>query len=739
MSEVQLSFVPKFEQSERIRVLEERNTQLALSGKRMLEGMYGDHRCWIDIGPFPKMSELPSVKNGYKMSAEQWGEDYRFMIENMEPAIYSCETIVGEIYWEIGCVRPCGVDGWKMAPNAEEIQKKMDLAYYRGCTVEAYGHTCPDLAIILEQGYDTILERIRKSQKKYADLCNERRASYLRGLEHVCLGCIHYIENYAALAEKLEAEAADEDEKARFHKIAVCCRNIAHKAPADYYEAVQTIQFAILFDRAVGHGNGYGRLDLFMIDFYNKGIADGTLTRKEAREYLSEMYMKLRGQFFSFGGRDAEGKDATNEMSWVALEAYDLIGDYNNLGVMWHPDMDKDYFDYACDVIARHGESIPVLVNYDLMYDAEVRSGIPESEAWKVVYSGCQWFCIPGQEWCGQDSSEISVIFPMRRAINRAVMANVQDFEELYALFEEEYANSLKAFQEAEAAVDRVRGESQPEMYTSMISHGPIERGLDMDAPRGVDIQNSSLNIFGIPNVADSFVAIKNLVFDQKLYTLKEVEYACTFDWNNQEEMRQRFLNQPKYGNGIDEPDQMMNRICNSICDIAEGFVNQRGGQPLRPSLFCFMSHVDKNKAYQRGATPDGRKAGEVMAHGINPQAGASKKGLIPMSISASSPDMRKFQGGSIQVDIQPKFFDGKEERYAYIRDFALSYFKNGGMQINMHILDLKKLEDAIEHPDKPEYRNLVVRVTGYCARFVTMTKEYQEEFVTRMNYSSMS
>ena len=100
---------------------------------------------------------------------------------------------------------------------------------------------------------------------------------------------------------------------------------------------------------------------------------------------------------------------------------------------------------------------------------------------------------------------------------------------------------------------------------------------------------------------------------------------------------------------------------------------------------------------------------------------------------------MRKFQGGSIQVDIQPRFFDGKENRYAYIRDFSSAFFKNGGMQINLHILDLKKLEDAMEHPEKPEYQDLVVRITGYCARFITMSREYQQEFVSRINYSSMS
>ena len=732
MSGVQLPFIPKFEQSERIRILEARTQELGTNGMRQY-GTYGDHRCWLNIGPFPKMDELPSTVQGYRTGGEQWGEDYEFMLDIMEPHIYPCETIVGEIYWEVSCVRPVN---YRQAPNGAEIAEVVATANELGGYPSAYGHTCPDPEIVLTQGYDQILARIRKSLKMYTELRNERRASYLRGLEHVCLGCIKYIERYAALAERLEAEAADADEKARFHKIAVCCRNVAHKAPADFYEAVQTLQFAILFDRAVGHGNGYGRMDLYMYPFYKAGIENGTLTREEAREYIAEMYMKLRGQFFSFGGRLEDGSDATNEMSWVALEAYDLVGDYNNLGVMWHSDIDPDYYDYACDVLARHGESIPVLINWDNMYAAQLRSGIPASEAWKVVYSGCQWFCIPGQEWCGHDTSLINVIQVMERALKRGVEEDVADFESLYGLYEDELHRTMRAFQAAEAAIDRVRGETQPEMYTSMISHGPIERGLDMVAPRGVDIQYTSLNISGIPNVADSFTAIKKLVFEKKQHTLKEVMEACWANWEGNEILRQKLLNQPKYGNGMTEPDEMYVRVCDSMQEIAEGYVNQRGGQPMRPSLYAFMSHLESKDKI--GATPDGRKRGDGYAQGINPQAGVSKRGLIPLANSASAADMRKFQGGSIQVDIQPRFFDGKEDRYSYIRNFSSAFFQNGGQQINLHIMDLKKLEDAIEHPEKPEYRNLMVRVTGYCARFITMSREYQENFVSRMNHSSM-
>jgi len=224
----------------------------------------------------------------------------------------------------------------------------------------------------------------------------------------ICESVIGFIERHAEKAGELAQQETDRWQKQTYQRVAECCAHIARNAPRTYYEGVQWIHFAVMLDRVVGHGNGYGRLDQYLIDLYRKSKADGSLSDDEAREYLAEMFLKLRGQFFSLGGRDAQLKDATNEMSFVVLEGYDLIGDYNNIGVMWHPDINREFYDYACDVLARHGESIPVLVNYDLMREAELRSGVPEEDAWNVVYSGCQWFCIQGKNPATRTSTRSS-------------------------------------------------------------------------------------------------------------------------------------------------------------------------------------------------------------------------------------------------------------------------------------------------------------------------------------------
>jgi pyruvate-formate lyase len=726
VSGVVIQAPPKFVQSTRIQRLAQRSRELAISGKRRLgtpEEPLGDHACWILNGPFPQLDQLPSRVNGYEATGESWGRDYAFLVDHFPAEINPDERIVGQFHWEMHMVRQ-----YEWPDSVREVGKwAMEL----GAWGYSSGHTCPDLAIGLSQGWSGILERIKTSREKYLQLDNPPKAAYLHGLQMMCESTIRFIQRHADKARELAETETDPWQKQTYLRIAECCAHIALHPPRTYYEGVQWIHFAILMDRTVGHGNGYGRLDLYLIDLYRKSRAAGELTDEEAREYLSEMFLKLRGHFFSMGGRDAELKDATNEMSFVILEAYDLIGDYNNLGVMWHPDINRDFYNYACDVLARHGESIPVLVNYDLMREAELRSGIPEEDAWKVVYSGCQWFCIPGKEFCDQDVNSLSVLQPMKRAIARAIEEAINDFQSLYAIFEEELLVTAKALRTFKNSQFELLGDLWPEMATSMMSHGPIERGIDMVDNGGVDYQYTSVNILGIPNVADAFHALKKLVFEGRMYSLAEVKQATDTNWEGREAMRQRFLNQDKFGNDLDEVDALFVRITESLARILNGLDNLRG-QCFRPSLFHFQGHLSPEVT---GATPDGRLAHEYLAHGINPQVGRAVEGLFPTANSLAKVDQRKFQGGPLQVEMQPRFFDGKEEVWKYIRDFSEVFFKKGGIQINLNIMDLDKLHDAMEHPENPEYQNIIVRVTGYASRFICLSHDYQKEFVERMNF----
>jgi pyruvate-formate lyase len=753
MGSAKLDFRPKFEQSGRIVTLLKHSRDLALAGKRNLYGpdisdletlvfgnngtkcenpvgepmVYGDHACWIDIGPFPFLNDMPSRVYGYEATGKSWGQDYAFLLDHTPAAIHEGERIVGEIYWEMHMVRQ-----YAWPEHVLDIGMKARKMGAGGISSQ---HTCPDLAIGLTQGWGGILQRIQASRQKYQELDELEKVNYLTGLQLICESVIRFIQRYSVLAAEMALTEKDPDRRDELLRISACCSNIATEPPKNYYEGVQWIHFAVILDRVVGHGNGYGRLDQYLISLYRKSLAENQLSRVEAREYLSEMFLKLRGHFFSLGGRTKDLGDATNEMSFIVLEAYDLIGDYNNLAVMWHPDINKDFYDYACDVLARHGEAIPILVNHDVMISAELRSGVPEKDAWNVSLSGCQWFSIPGKEYCDQDVNTIVAISPFKRCMDRAIENNVDHFEDLYSIYTDEFKKTAYAFREFKNSQCELIGNLWPEMFTSMNSHGPIERGLDMVASRGVDYQFTSCNILGIPNVVDSLFALKKLVFEQKRYTLREVKEATDANWQGREAMRRQFLSQDKFGNDIDDVDALAVRLSESIASIMGSMVSLRGAQPFRASLFHFQGHAAPELI---GATPDGRFAEEYLAHGINPAPGRNEKGLLAMANSINKFDQRKFQGGTLQVELQPKFFDGKDDIGSYIRRFSEVFFQKGGVQINLDIMDLQKLREAIDHPENPEYQNIIIRVTGYATRFVMLSKIFQIEFVERSNFKEI-
>ena len=137
-------------------------------------------------------------------------------------------------------------------------------------------------------------------------------------------------------------------------------------------------------------------------------------------------------------------------------------------------------------------------------------------------------------------------------------------------------------------------------------------------------------------------------------------------------------------------------------------------------------------------ATPDGRYKTEPLAHGCNPTAGRNTKGLLATANSLAKIKNYKFLGGTLQIELQPKFMDGKENMAEYIKNFTEAFFAKGTFQINMNIIDHEKLKDAIDHPENPEYQNIIIRVTGYTTRFVCMTKPFQIEFCGRNNYGSL-
>jgi choline trimethylamine-lyase len=688
----------------------------------------GDHNCRVDNGqPFPYTSQMPSKVNGFSYDENNFAADYAFFLDHTPVLIHPHERITGEFNWQL--------DEARFFQYPEENQKLGFEARKMGAGGISFTHTCPDLSIGLELGWGGILNKIQSNRARFEANGNQKSAEYLNAAEVVCNSIIRFIERYAIEADLLASKEADQELKENYLIVAQSCRNIITGAPSSFIEAVQWINFFQVFERIIGHGNGYGRLDQMLIGFYQKDVEKGILTHEYARDLVAELFLKYGGNYFSFGGRNQELKDATNEMSWIGIEAYDMLGGYNQLGAMWHSDIDPAFWNYACDVVGRHGCGAPTLVNYDLMRASELRSGYSEEDCWNIAYSGCQWYCSVGKEYSDQDLNSLVLVQPMQRAMQHAADFGLEKWDDFWAVYCNEVTRTADVLVDFKNNTYKWQHKVWPEMVTSFCMHGPIENGRDVTDVRAVANNYTSVNVLGVPNVVDSMFAMKELVFQKKKYSMPELIEAIAGNWEGKELMRLDFLNQPKFGNDIDSVDEMAMLISTQVRELLESKHNIKGFH-FRPSLFQFMGHTYAGLLL--GATPDGRKADEPLAHGMNPMHGRNTEGMLPTMRSFTKLNFAEYQGGSFQVELHPSFFPDGAKRGDTVELFSMNFFEMGGVQINLNVIDINTLKKAMENPEKPEYKNIVVKVTGYSSHFVVMDYKFQEEFVARVNYSSL-
>ena len=688
----------------------------------------GDHNCRVDVGgAFPALDGLPSRVEGYEMNEANWARDYAYFLDHSPAEVHLDETIVGEFHWQLDEARRFKYPEDQVALGLE--------ARKLGAGGISFTHTCPDLSIGLDRGWGGLIAEAEARSDVFQAAGNAASTAYLDAMVVVGKAVSRFIKRHAERADELAEAAADDEERERYKRVAENCRAVAEDRPSTFYEAVQWIQFFLVAERLHGHGNGYGRLDQLLQPFYAADLAAGRITREEARELVAEIYLKYGGNYWSFAGRDIDGKDATNEMSWICLEAYDITGGYNHLGLMWHEDIDPDYFDYGCEVVARHGCGTPTLVNYDVMRDSQLRSGVLPEHAWNVAYSGCQWYCVVGREYNDQDLNSLVLVEPMKRAMDRAIEDGVTTFDAFWDIYDKEVNATADILRDFKNKTYEYQHQVWPEMVTSFCMHGPLNVGRDVTDMRSVDYNYTSVNVLGVPNVSDSMFAVKKAVFEEGRFSLREIRDAAAANWGGNEEMRQYLLALPKFGNDLDEPDSMAVQVSEHVREVLEARRNIKGFC-FRPSLFQFMGHTYAGPIV--GATPDGRTLEEPLAHGMNPMHGRNREGITATAQSFCKLDFAKYQGGSFQIELDPSFFPADYPRSTYVNAFAKSFFQMGGVQINLNVVDLEQLRRAMEHPEEPQFRDLVVKVTGYSAHFVNMDRKLQEEFLQRVNYATL-
>jgi formate C-acetyltransferase len=307
----------------------------------------------------------------------------------------------------------------------------------------------------------------------------------------------------------------------------------------------------------------------------------------------------------------------------------------------------------------------------------------------------------------------------------------IRSFEEFYEWYQSELVHFLDLGVKATNIFDANYKDNFPTPFLSSFMEGCLEKGGDVTA--GTTVYNfSSANAIGMANVVDSLAAIKKIVFEDKTMTLSKLSEIILNNFEGSEKLRKELiLKYPKFGNDKNETDILMKELTNIFCSYVNRSSNPRKGR-FQSGFYSVGSHAVMGKL--TGSLPDGRVRGTSLSNGLSPVQGADILGPTSVIKSVTKLDHRLFGNGMVlDLKFHPAFFENNKHRQAF-EYLVKTYFDLGGLEIQFNVVSRETLLNAQKSPE--EYRDLIVRVSGFSAYFITLDKVLQDEIIARTEYS---
>jgi formate C-acetyltransferase len=638
------------------------------------------------------------------------------------------------------------------AMRTAEERQAMHAGVYGGGGLD-FCHTCPAFHIALDRGLQAIADEARERlQQPCGTGCSSTREhAFYDAVAICCDAAIRYAERHADQAERLAADEADTDTRRELEQIAAICRRVPRLPAETFREALQCVWFAHIADEAECNGSAqsFGRFDQYLWPYYERDVADGRLTRDEALELVAELWLKCYKtfdfQYATIGGVRPDGSDATNELSYICLEALERCRTPRDVGVRIHAGTPRPFLQKTA-AVASLGLGRPDIWNDDLVIQAFASKGIPLEDARDYGVIGCVELTLPGQCNSRTMCSKTNLSKCLELALNdgRCQMTGEQlgpatgesfdTYESLHAAYRAQARHFIALAIREIIRAQPIQAAEFPFPFRSAITEGCLESGRDIMAG-GAKYNPAGVNLLGVANIADSLAAIKLLVFEQGRLSLDELRHALRSDFDGAESLRQLLLHEaPKFGNDDDYVDGIAADGVAFYCREVAKYRTAEGG-PLLPLIFTTSSAAIYQYGARTGASADGRRAGEPLTPSCNPTHGADRSGPTASAASVAKVDYTETAGGvSYIMDMHPAAVSGNggvEKLAALIR----GYFDAGGMEISFNVYDEETLRAAQEQPDR--YAGLLVRLFGFSTQFIALSREQQDFVIDRTRHGS--
>ena len=622
-------------------------------------------------------------------------------------------------------------------------------------TDKGQGHIICDFEMVLTRGFGDILDEVSRLADAHPD------NSFYQA-SRICLeASIAYVRRYET---EVRARAADSsvtpERAAELARIAGVLAHIATQPARDLYDALQLVWLTelILQHESNASSLSLGRADQYLLPYYRvtrEELVSAGLTPDEAdariRELIQCFYLKTNtivfirstesASFFAgfpsgfnlvVGGVDQTGHDCSNELSLLLLDIQkDTRLPQPNLSLRMHSGTPASLLKKAGEVI-RLGDGVPQVFNDEANIISFVNRGVSLEDARDYAVVGCVELSIPGRMYGLHDICMFNIMkcFEVTLAEHPEGFAT---YEELEAAVMDTVDAYVALMVDGCNTCDEAHRATSPTPLLSTLVHDSLEAGCDITAG-GARYNPSGVQGVGTANLADSFEVMRKVLFEERSMTYPELMAVLARDWQGEgdEVIRQRFINRyPKYGNDVDEVDQISARFLSHYDHEVVKYSNPRGGR-FQPGSYTVSAHVPLGAIV--GATPDGRRAGEQLADGgLSPMVGRDKHGPTASLRSVSKLDNSLNSNGSLlNVKFSPATLageDGLMKLCAYLRSFSRLKLQH----IQFNVIDRATLIDAQEHPER--HQDLVVRVAGYSAMFVELSRAIQNDIINRTEH----
>jgi formate C-acetyltransferase len=667
------------------------------------------------------------------------------------------DVLLGRVLEEV----PCGED-------EKFVQEHPELFYEAGVPgwLDSDSIYIPDWNRLLEKGLQGLFAEVESRRRGTGGRAPAARAldDMLEGISVSLSGVSRLAHRYAEEARRVAGRQEDLKARARLLRAADCCAAIAERPPGSFQEALQLfILFHMILSCLIGGRDVTpGRMDQYLLRFYESDLAGGKLTRNEAVELLAVMMIMLSqmaGQettglsckkrtpnrnshyYITVGGITANGESGVNDLSSALLAARCLVKFREpTLSVRYWEGIDRGFWTEAVRAMR---DSLPVFAyNDEVVIAALMSHGMAERRARDYAHCACLNCFIPGDDLPPlRENHNVPLLILLAMNQGRSpgndkqlgaatpAPGEMTDFEEFFEAFR------LQLRFELDRVGARLAGVTTPPKPARPGYPLPARclfKGHLAEARSYWDRHDwySDQYMVGVATTIDSLLAIRQVVYRQRQISLEGFLKILAGNFDGEEAFRQ-YLRQrvPSYGGDDAEALEMVRRVA-EVWREEVGRAGAAHGIRLRPSFYSWLYNIEMGK--NTPATPDGRPAGEVLSAGQAPSQG---RGRAPTEVLSSMAQLahRHTCSGGTTFRINPSHFAG-EDGVERLRALIETYFELGGLQIQFIPVQKETLLDAVEHPEK--HRDLLVRVTGFSAQFVELPPDAQQEIIQRAEYA---